>query len=278
MTSVRLTTRQVEKIWGRRALGLGFPDVAETDDPVGEIWFEAGAEPELLVKYLFTSAKLSVQVHPSDDDAQARGHGRGKEECWLILDAEPDTAIGIGLSDTMSEEELRAAALDGSIEDRLDWKRVSPGDIYYLPAGTIHAIGAGVTLHEVQQNIDLTYRLYDYGRPRELHVDDAVAVAHRGPWLAPSAPGEIGTGREILATGRAFTLERWSGVHASKLAMEDSGPVWLIPLDGAGRVDAQAIAPGQVWMADGTAQLDYSGTLLAAYARSSVVQGLIASS
>ncbi|QLC23537.1 phosphoheptose isomerase [Parasphingopyxis sp. CP4] len=251
--------------------------MAETDDPVGEIWFEAGAAPELLVKYLFTSAKLSVQVHPSDDDAQARGHARGKEECWLILDTEPDAAIGIGLRDTMSEHDLRGAALDGSIEEKLDWKPVSPGDIFYLPAGTIHAIGAGVTLLEVQQNIDLTYRLYDYGRPRELHVDDAVAVAHRGPWFAPSAPGEVGTGREILASGRAFTLERWTGAHASKLAMEDSGPVWLIPLDGAGSVDAQAIAPGEVWMADGTAQLDYSGTLLAAYARSSVVEGLFAS-
>lgn len=277
MTSVRLTTRQIEKIWGRRKLGLGFPDVAETDDPVGEIWFEAGAEPELLVKYLFTSAKLSVQVHPSDDDAQARGHGRGKEECWLILDAEPDTAIGIGLSDAMGEAELRAAALDGSIENRLDWKRVSPGDIYYLPAGTIHAIGAGVSLLEVQQNINLTYRLYDYGRPRELHLEDAVAVAHRGPWVAPAAPGVIGAGREILATGRAFTLERWSGVHAANLTMEESGPVWLIPLDGAGSLDAQAIAAGEVWVADDTALLDYSGTLLAAYARSSVAQNLIAS-
>jgi len=233
--------------------------------------------PELLVKYLFTSAKLSVQVHPSDETAQARGHAHGKEECWLVVDAKPDARIGIGLREPISADELRAAALDGSIEDMLDWKPVSSGDIFYLPTGTIHAIGAGVTLLEVQQNIDLTYRLYDYGRPRDLHLDDAVAVAHRGPWIAPPTPGEIGTGREIIATGSAFTLERWTGARATELATIDTGPVWLIPLDGAGTLDKQAIAPGEVWMAEAETQLAYAGTLLAAYARSTVAQGLVAS-
>ena len=218
-------------------------------------------------------------MHPSDSEAQARCHARGKEECWLILDAEPETAIGIGLRDAMSEEELRAAALDGSIEAMLDWKPVSPGDIFYLPAGTIHAIGGGSDLARDSAELPiLPIDFMNYGRPRELHLEDAVAVAHRGPWVAPAAPGEIGTGREILASGRAFTLERWTSAQAAKLAMEDSGPVWLIPLDGAGELDAQAIAQGEVWMAAGTAQLDYSGTLLAAYAGSSVAQDLIASS
>ena len=275
MSSVRLTTRRIEKIWGRRQLGLGFSDVPADRDPVGEIWFEGGTAPELLIKYLFTSAKLSVQVHPSDAAAQARGHAHGKEECWLVLDTEPDARIGIGLREPVGETALRAAALDGSIEDMLDWKPVSPGDIFHLPPGTVHAIGAGVTLLEVQQNIDLTYRLYDYGRPRALHLDDAVAVAHREPWVAPPRPGEIDPGREIMATGGAFTLERWTCARATQLAMADTGPLWLIPLDGGGALDMQPIAPGEVWMAGTEAALDYSGTVLAAYARSTVAAGLI---
>lgn len=276
MSSVRLTTKRIEKVWGRRQLGLGFSDGAQDGDPVGEIWFEGGEEPELLIKYLFTSDKLSVQVHPPDDAAQARGHAHGKEECWLILDAEPDAAIGIGLREAVSADALRAAALDGSIEEMLDWRPVSRGDVFHLPTGTIHAIGAGVTLLEVQQNIDLTYRLYDYGRPRALHLDDALAVAHCGPWSPPPVPDTLGSGREILASGGAFTLERWTGAPATQLAMADTGPVWLIPLDGAGTLDAQAIAPGEVWMAETEAQLDYTGTVLAAYARSTVAKDLIA--
>lgn len=277
MPSVRLTTRIVEKIWGRHRLGLGFDAVPQNRKPIGEIWFETpdSAAPELLVKYLFTSAKLSVQVHPNDKQAQARGHARGKEECWLILNAEPDAKIGIGLVEAIDEAALRAAALDGSIEQLLEWKSVTPGDLFYLPAGTIHAIGAGVTLLEVQQNIDLTYRLYDYGRSRDLHLDDAVDVATRAAWQAPKTPGEIAPGRTILASGRKFVLEQWSGNHAGTLGQSASGPFWLIPLKGGGAVDGSTIEPGSVWHVTDAAQLDYAGTLLIAYPGSEVAQALL---
>lgn len=277
MSAVRLTTRSVEKIWGRRRLGFGFRDVPEDRAPVGEIWFETPdrAAPELLVKYLFTSAKLSVQVHPDDAQARARGHARGKEECWLILAAEPGAEIGIGLAAAMDRDALRAAAMDGSIERKLAWTPVAPGDLFYLPAGTIHAIGAGITLLEVQQNIDLTYRLYDYGRPRDLHLDDAVAVATRAPWQAPDAPGEIASGRTILASDRAFVLERWTGDRTAKVSRPEAGPLWLIPLDGSGTLDDARLEPGCVWLADGAVALDYSGTLLAAYPGGTVAPDLI---
>ncbi|RED16849.1 class I mannose-6-phosphate isomerase [Parasphingopyxis lamellibrachiae] len=277
MTAVRLTTRTIEKVWGRHRLGLGFDDVPAGAEPVGEIWFEApdGAAPELLVKYLFTSARLSVQVHPDDDQARARGHARGKEECWLILDAEPEATIGIGLTETIDSTALRAAALDGSIERLLDWKPVAPGDFFYLTAGTIHAIGAGVTLLEVQQNIDLTYRLYDYGRPRTLHLDDAADVAVRTPWHAPDAPGEVAPGRTILAAGRKFVLEQWSGDHAGRLGHADSGPCWLIPLEGSGTIDGQDAAPGGVWYASDAATIAYSGALLVAYPGGKVAPALL---
>lgn len=277
MTAVRLTTRTIEKIWGRHQLGLGFDDVPPHGEPVGEIWFETpGANaPELLVKYLFTSAKLSVQVHPDDAQAQARGHARGKEECWLILNAEADAQIGIGLTETIDKDALREAALDGSIEQLLDWQPIAPGDVFYLPAGTVHAIGAGVTLLEVQQNTDLTYRLYDYGRPRDLHLDDAADVATRAPWHAPDAPGEIAPGRTILASGRKFVLEQWSGNHAGWLGHSDAGPFWLIPLEGNGTVNSDTIAPGNVWHIPDTAELNYSGSLLIAYPGSEVAQALL---
>ncbi|MEO1167199.1 MAG: class I mannose-6-phosphate isomerase [Pseudomonadota bacterium] len=274
MSAIKLTTRAIEKVWGRRELGLGFADPAPDGAPVGEIWFEAADEeaPELLVKYLFTSEKLSVQVHPDDAQARERGHPRGKEECWVILEAESGARIGLGLVEPMDAETLRSAALDGSVEDRLDWKPVAPGDVFYLPAGTVHAIGAGVTLLEVQQNIDLTYRLYDYGRPRELHLDDAVAVARAEPWQAPAAPGPISPGRDVIAAGRKFVIERWTGTVERSLSASPDRPRWLIPLDGAGRIGDDPLEPGSVWLAKSDAELRHSGTIFIAYPGGAVAE------
>jgi mannose-6-phosphate isomerase len=278
MSAVKLATRAVAKPWGRRVLGFGFDDSDPGGAPVGEIWFappgEIGQDEALLVKYLFTSEKLSVQVHPGDEAARARGHARGKEECWLILDAEPGAAIGIGLKGRIGKEQLRAAARDGTIEALLDWREVRPGDLFYLPAGTIHAIGAGVTLLEVQQNSDITYRLYDYGRPRELHLEEAVAVADPGPWEAPDRPGAIGEGREILAAGRRLVLERRKGRSRGMLKPEPGRPLWLIPLSGEGAVDGAPLEPGSVWLADGETALDFGGELLLAYPGGAVAEGL----
>src|SRR5205823_13170573 len=110
------------------------------------------------------------------DQARARGLPRGKSECWYILEAEPGAVLGLGLTREAAADELRAAALDGSIEELISWRPVRAGDFISVPPGTIHAIGAGISLLEIQQNADVTYRLYDYGRPRELHLDDGIAV------------------------------------------------------------------------------------------------------
>ncbi len=267
MTATQLTTRRIEKIWGCHRLGLGFADAPGGGDPVGEIWFEPplDAPAELLVKYLFTSEKLSVQVHPDDEQARARGHACGKEECWVILDTGPGATIGLGMKDTIDPETLRMAALDGSIEEMLDWKPVAPGDVYYLTAGTVHAIGAGVTLAEVQQNTDLTYRLYDYGRPRDLHLEDGIAVSRPEPWVSPPASGEISSGRAILAEGRKFVLERWRGDRAGKLVPVSGRPLWLVPLAGSGVLDGKAMAAGTVWTLDSPCELGFSGDMLVAY-------------
>lgn len=268
MTAILLETKRVEKPWGRHRLWLGFADPAPDAEPVGEIWFQApaGRDAPLLVKYLFTSERLSVQVHPDDAEAQAAGHPRGKDEAWVILAAEPGSTIALGTLEPLSAERLRAAALDGSIERLLDWKPVRAGDVIYSPARTVHAIGAGITLVEVQQNVDLTYRLYDYGRPRELHLDEGVAVSDARPFAVPPVPGEIAPGRTLLAEGPKFVLERWAG-GARTLALPAGMPGWLVPLKGEGTADGVAWRAGQCLMLEGTVAIDASldADMLVAY-------------
>ena len=177
-----LPTRTVEKVWGRDVLPAPF--TAPDGKRIGEIWFEPpAAMPELLVKYLFSSEKLSVQCHPSDEQTLARGIGKqGKEECWLVIDAEPGATLGIGFKEEIDADTMRAAAIDGSIEDMMVWHEVKAGDFFYIPANTVHAIGPGCAIIEIQQNSDITYRLYDYGRPRELHLEEGMAVADGSPY------------------------------------------------------------------------------------------------
>lgn len=269
MNAIQLRTRRVEKPWGRRDLLPAFGEVAANCPPVGEIWFEhpAGADPDLLVKYLFTSEKLSIQVHPDDAAAKRAGHRQGKDEAWVVLAAEPDALIGIGLRQAATKEALRAAAVDGSIEQMVDWRQARAGDFYYSPAGTVHALGPGLKLIEVQQNVDLTYRLYDYGRPRALHLDDAIAVADPVPYRAPFAPYRLSNQREILAQGGKFVLERWEGALSHQLDIASARPVWLIPVAGQASVDGETLEAGTVWMAEGPVSLalEAGADLLVAY-------------
>jgi len=268
MTATLLATKRIEKPWGRHSLWPGFVDPAPDGDPVGEIWFDAPGEvvPELLVKYLFTSDKLSVQVHPDDEAARAAGYPCGKDEAWVILAAEPDSTIALGTLAPIDHAALQAAALDGSIVDLLDWKSVKAGDYFYSPAGTLHAIGGGITLVEVQQNVDLTYRLYDYGRPRALHLEAGVAVSNAVPFVAQAAPGAVADGRMILAEGPKFVLERWTGGE-HPVALPPGVPGWLVPLAGHGTADGMPWQAGQCLMLSDTSIVSASADsdLLFAY-------------
>ncbi|WP_109806103.1 class I mannose-6-phosphate isomerase [Sphingosinithalassobacter portus] len=256
MTATLLATHRVEKPWGRHNLWPGFPDPASDGEPVGEIWFQTpgNATPDLLIKYLFTSEKLSVQVHPNDEQAHARGLPRGKDECWVILAAEPDSTIALGTREPIDRDTLRAAALDGSIEHLLDWKPVKAGDFFYSASGTIHAIGAGITLIEVQQNSETTYRLYDYGRPRELHLDEGVAVSDPVPFVPHPMPGRVSDSRTILVEGPKFVLERWPGGHRS-ITLPDNVSGWLIPVSGEGVVDGVAFRAGECLTLEGACEI-----------------------
>jgi mannose-6-phosphate isomerase len=256
MPATKLTTIRVEKPWGRTNLWAGFDN--PSGEKIGEIWFEApkGTDPDLMVKYLFTSEKLSIQVHEDDASARAAGHDRGKDEAWVILGAESDSTIALGLHDTVDSDVLRAAAQDGSIEKLVDWKSVHENDVIYSPARTIHAIGAGLTLIEVQQNVDLTYRLYDYGRPRELHLDKGIAVSDPKPFTIVDTGYDAGAGRKILCEGGKFVMERWSWDGARTVAMPEGVSGWLIPIAGGGSVDGARFVAGEGWMVDGGAELD----------------------
>jgi mannose-6-phosphate isomerase len=262
MPATLLATKRVEKPWGRSHLWPGFADPAPGGEKIGEVWFQTphASEPELLIKYLFTSEKLSVQVHPTDEAARAAGYPRGKDEAWVILAAEPHATIALGTKAPMTKDELRAAALDGSIEHLLDWKPVKAGDFIYSHAGVIHAIGPGLTLVEVQQNVDLTYRLYDYGSDRELHLDAGVAVSDPVPFLPlpTPAPAPVAENRTILAEGPKFVLERWPAGHrVVELPAGMTG--WLIPLVGEGAADGVAFRAGECLTIEGRCEIEADG-------------------
>lgn len=224
----KLPKRMVEKVWGRDQLPPPF--TAPLGKRIGEIWFEPPQEMnDLLVKYLFTSQKLSVQVHPGEDSALAGEDS--KEECWLVLDAQPGAQLAIGFDSDLSAEAIGEAARDGSIEDLLTWHDVKAGDIFHLETGTVHAIGPGISLVEVQQNSDTTFRLYDYGRPRDLHLERALAVANGSPYPAhlKSTASERG---ETLIDAAHFRLDRVEGKPSSSMTAAYPGTVMALPLAG----------------------------------------------
>ena len=252
---MKLETKAVEKVWGRRHLPPPF--TAPGDEPIGEIWFEPpSALSQVLVKYLFTSEKLSVQVHPSD--SQAPPGGRGKEECWLVLDAEPGATLAIGFKRNIAPEAIRAAALDGSIEDALEWHPVTAGDFFYLPAGTVHAIGPGLTLVEVQQNSDITYRLYDYGRPRALHLDEGLAVAKGEPYPAACRQAAPKGASRTLVEGPFFRFSQCAGTPDRAMRAAHGGAVLALPLEGSVVIDGEPISAGECALAVRMEAIDFA--------------------
>lgn len=258
MRPLRTSPRLVSPVWGGTALARKFRKGDDRDALIGESWEVwrdnalldgSGAtlgdtlDFPLLVKLLDTRASLSVQVHP--DDAQAarlEGAPNGKAEGWVVLAAEPGARIAYGLRNPLTPEQLRERARSGAIADDLDWREVFPGQVYDVPPGTIHAIGGGLTLYEIQQPSDLTYRLYDYGRDRELHLDKAVEVAITTPAGAPLTPVPVGPGRTRLISGAAFVLERWALPALPHVTLDR--PHALTVIDGEALIGDDAVAAG----------------------------------
>jgi mannose-6-phosphate isomerase len=234
---IRLTPTFKEKVWGSTHLEPLFPN---SQTKIGEVWFEGVANLPLLIKFLFTTEKLSVQVHPNDAYARKHHDSPGKTEMWHVLAAEPGAQIAAGFRGPVTPQRMREAALSGEIENLLAWFDAAPGDTFFIPAGTVHAIGAGLTLCEIQQHSDVTYRLYDYGRPRDLHLDQAVAVSHFGPHAARQQPRG-----DVLVSSPYFTTSKLcisSAASYIPLRTKDL----LVTIDGSGTVDGEATRAGDV--------------------------------
>jgi mannose-6-phosphate isomerase len=232
-----------ERPWGRLDLRPWYA-VTGTTEPVGEAWLtgaqcvvetgaltgqtlaQAAAEFPLLVKLLFPNEKLSVQVHPDDAMARTMGQPRGKTECWYVVEAEAGATIALGLGEGVTAAAVRAAVVDGTLEELLEWVPVSVGEMIFVDAGTVHAIGPGVVLLETQQTSDATFRLYDYGRGRELHLEQGLRAMKTRTAAGKVQPRAM-DGFTRLIEQRYFVVDRYDVA---------AGGEAVVPVEGAGCV------------------------------------------
>ena len=256
-----------ERIWGTHDLSPWHPNPT-SGNAIGEIWLTdesckvasgplAGStlahltetSPELLgdpghngfpllIKLLFPREKLSVQVHPNDAEAQALGMPRGKTECWYVVSAEPGAQLYLGFKEPISKQQMKEAIEDGTLESKLRTLTVKPGDMVFVDAGTIHAIGPGMVVLETQQYSDTTYRLWDYGRPRELHVDAGTAVTRSETAAGLVAPQPMDGFTRLIAS-QYFVVDRFVLGGAPATELGEAGKLQiLIALDNGCSVQA----------------------------------------
>jgi mannose-6-phosphate isomerase len=238
---IRLTPSLREKVWGRTRLAPWFPDSAER---TGEAWYLADRELPLLVKLIFTSEPLSVQVHPDDGEDGPRG----KTEMWHILEAEPGATIALGFREPLTRERLLDATRTGEIEALLNWIPVAAGQTFFTKAHTVHAIGAGIVLCEIQQHSDVTYRLWDYGRPREIHVEKAVPIADLSVHGGAAQPVAIADGRDLLVRSKHFVTEHVRlAPSATHTPSAEQCQLWIC-VEGSGQIGGEAVRAGEVWL------------------------------
>lgn len=247
------TVQVVRKPWGVADL-RPWSGIDGSGDAVGELWFQREDRnapiPALLLKLLFTSAPLSIQVHPNDEFARSIGLPNGKTEAWYILAAAPGARVALGLKRHLTPQALRAAIRDGSIAGLAHWRPVAKGDIIFVPAGTIHAIGAGIVLAEIQQHSDATFRLFDYGRKRELHEDSAVAVSDAGPIQAQAGLRPLTAVRTVLVGSPHFVLERIDLPANSNWALNADRETWILVIEGQARIGLTSMTVGDAVFAE----------------------------
>jgi mannose-6-phosphate isomerase len=259
-----------ERVWGRESLTPWFTETGMTGK-VGEAWLtgkdcvidggdEHGrtlgdlaaqctgtlgdGEFPLLVKLLFPDDKLSVQVHPDDHQAQQLGFLNGKTECWYVLDARPGAEVACGVHDGTTLDEIRAAITAGTLESLLKMIPVKTGDMIFVDAGTIHAIGPGVTLLEVQQVSDTTYRLFDYGRDRELHLEEGLAVVK--PKTKAGLAESIALNEFTrLIKDKYFIVDRFELAAGTVVEMAMEGAGCVVGIAGGCAIDAVRFGQGE---------------------------------
>ncbi|HSD84695.1 MAG TPA: class I mannose-6-phosphate isomerase [Anaerolineae bacterium] len=215
---------------------------------IGEIWYErsdsTAISPLLLLKILFTNQPLSIQVHPADTYAQSIGLPNGKTEAWYVLSAAPDAKVALGLKRRVSPKQLRRAIDDGSIPDLVAWQAAHTGDTIYVAAGAIHAIGAGLVIAEIQQRSDATFRLFDYGRGRELDIENAIAAATAGPADFRVKPTRLTDTRTLLVSNSHFTFERIDLPPNSAWSLEAIHETWLLVVRGSAHASSFDLTTG----------------------------------
>jgi mannose-6-phosphate isomerase len=247
LTIEHAIVRTKSKPWGSIDL-RPWSQASTSEGPIGELWFERPGldtpETALLLKLLFTSEPLSIQVHPDDTYARSIGLANGKTEAWYILSAVPDAKVAVGLNCSRSATELRTAITDGSIATIVHWRPVHQGDVIFIPAGTIHAIGAGIVLAEIQQHSDATFRLFDYGRRRELHVENAVAVATAGPRELQAPAERLSDARTVLTVNPHFALERIDLAPGSVWMLDAPKETWFLAIEGHAQLGSTRVSPG----------------------------------
>ena len=247
MTIELARRRLIAKPWGAGDLDP-WDTGADDGSRIGEIWYERigyDANPSsLLLKLLFTTEQLSIQVHPDDEHAKSMGLASGKTEAWYVLRAAPGSQVALGLKQSVSAQQLRQAAMDGSLEKLVSWRSVWAGDSIFVPAGIIHSLSAGLVIAEVQQRSDTTFRLLDPGRERELHIDQAIYVAHAD--LAPEQPRpqRLDDERTLLVSDPHFMLERLDLLEGAERWMHAKQETWLLVVGGGGQAGAFEVGPG----------------------------------
>ena len=294
----RLAPVFVPRIWGSRSLAPLFDSGPAATEPIGEVWltgdrctFASGpftgrslgeawsclspkwkgrrlqttARIPLLLKFIFPEQKLSVQVHPDDEYArlhEAAAGGVGKTEMWYAVAARPGAELLLGMEPSVTPEVFRQALTDSDVERCLTRRAVQTGDAFFVPAGSAHTIGPGVLLCEVQENSDITYRVFDYNRrqadgsTRPLHIHQALEVLHFGPQRCAkmrSVPVQQGAAkRTYLAACRHFATEIWDFTEGVQVAANPDRFELLVPLEGRGRIqwrsESMPYTPGEAWL------------------------------
>jgi len=274
----RIEPQFVTRIWGYKDLRPSYDRVAD-GAPLGEVWLtgddcliatgdhagktlgalfnelptallgsaaQAPGSP-LLIKVIFAREKLSVQVHPDDKMARRYGDPRGKTECWYALSAEPGAEVAAGLKPGVTLDQIKAGIHDGTLEQSLNVLPIAAGDMVFVDAGTVHAIWPGSILLETQQNCDLTYRMYDYGRGRELHIEKSLEATRLTTRAGKIAPVKLAD-RTVLIDVDYFRVERLvAGDRASKSlpgpGEAAAGLAYLFAAAGSGRLVGQGFEP-----------------------------------
>lgn len=223
--------------------GQSLGDLAKTygRDLVGRLAPYENRFP-LLVKFLFPGDKLSVQVHPDDEGARKYGQLCGKTECWYVLRAEPGAQVALGLKSGVTLDEFRKSIEEKRAEELLNWVEVHAGDMLYVAAGTVHTIGGGMVLVETQQTSDITYRLYDYGRPRQLHIEkglEAVKMHTNAGKVVPPTDAQP----DILVRSPFFQVEKTRLREPLQAEVSPESPHVVVAVNGSGIVESQGMEP-----------------------------------